>query len=66
MSLWLQDTQVFREGSAVPFDDAALRQALTHSEVHIRVDLGEGEAEATAWGCDLTPEYVRINAEYTT
>jgi len=30
------------------------------------LDLGLGEASATAWGCDLTEEYVRINAEYTT
>ena len=48
------------------FDADALRQALAASEVHLRVDLGMGESTATAWGCDLTPEYVRINSEYTT
>lgn len=35
-------------------------------EIKIEVDLAAGEAEATAWGCDLTPEYVRINSRYTT
>jgi glutamate N-acetyltransferase/amino-acid N-acetyltransferase len=35
-------------------------------EVKIRVELGLGSASATAWGCDLTSEYVRINGEYTT
>jgi glutamate N-acetyltransferase / amino-acid N-acetyltransferase len=35
-------------------------------EVVIAADLGTGAATATAWGCDLTEEYVKINAEYTT
>jgi len=34
--------------------------------VDIIVDLGLGQSSATAWGCDLTYDYVRINAEYTT
>ena len=66
LSLWMQDVEVFREGSPVAFDAAALSRALAHSEVRLRIDLGLGEGSATAWGCDLTPEYVRINAEYTT
>ncbi|HEY7294127.1 MAG TPA: bifunctional ornithine acetyltransferase/N-acetylglutamate synthase, partial [Dehalococcoidia bacterium] len=40
--------------------------ALKGPEVVIAVHLGAGDATATAWGCDLTEEYVRINAEYTT
>jgi glutamate N-acetyltransferase/amino-acid N-acetyltransferase len=35
-------------------------------EVTLRVDLGLGAHTATAWGCDLTAEYVRINGDYTT
>ncbi len=62
----IQDVEVFRGGAPVVFDEPALSLALAHSEVHVRVDLGLGDATATAWGCDLTPEYVRINAEYTT
>jgi glutamate N-acetyltransferase/amino-acid N-acetyltransferase len=65
-ALWIQDVEVCRDGAPVPFDAGALSQALGHAEVRIRLDLGLGDATATAWGCDLTPEYVRINAEYTT
>ncbi len=43
-----------------------LRAYLQGDEVRITVDLRMGEARATAWGCDLSPDYVRINGEYTT
>ena len=66
LALSIQEVEVYRDGAPLPFDEDALRQALAHSEVRIRVELGAGEATATAWGCDLTPEYVRINSEYTT
>jgi glutamate N-acetyltransferase/amino-acid N-acetyltransferase len=36
------------------------------AEISIQIDLGLGVASATAWGCDLTEDYVRINAQYTT
>ena len=65
-SLWLQDTEVFSRGSAVAFDQAAASAALAVEEVAIRLDLGLGNATATAYTCDLTPDYVRINSEYTT
>jgi glutamate N-acetyltransferase/amino-acid N-acetyltransferase len=46
---------------------ARARQLLKSNQVTIEVDLGTGgNAEATAWGCDLTYDYVKINAEYTT
>ena len=64
--LYLQGVRVFAGGLPEPFDEAALRQALAAGEVTIRVDLGLGSGAATAWGCDLTRDYVRINAEYTT
>jgi glutamate N-acetyltransferase/amino-acid N-acetyltransferase len=64
--LYLQGVRVFAGGLPEPFDEAALREALAAPEVNIRLDLGLGPGAATAWGCDLTPEYVRINAEYTT
>ena len=66
LALSIQEVEVYRDGAPLPFDAAALAEALAHSEVHFRIDLGAGEATATAWGCDLTPEYVRINSEYTT
>ncbi|HVL87186.1 MAG TPA: bifunctional ornithine acetyltransferase/N-acetylglutamate synthase [Candidatus Thermoplasmatota archaeon] len=43
-----------------------LRQILASEHVQIRADLHDGDAQATAWGCDLTYDYVKINAHYTT
>lgn len=65
-SLWLQETEVFIRGAAVEFDEAALRAMLAVEHVSMRLDLGLGAASATAYTCDLTPDYVRINSEYTT
>jgi glutamate N-acetyltransferase / amino-acid N-acetyltransferase len=45
---------------------AALANYMRGNEVRIHVSLGRGEAAGTAWGCDLTDGYVRINADYTT
>lgn len=56
----------YTRGGGVPVTDADGRAALAGPEVTISADLGAGEASAIAWGCDLTEEYVRINAEYTT
>ena len=48
----------------MPYDE--IKRALDGTSVVIRVDLGLGDCAATAWGCDLTEEYVRINGSYTT
>lgn len=53
-------------GSHIPFDVAQLEDILTEDEIFIYVDLGQGQAKATAWGCDLTYDYVKINADYHT
>ena len=45
---------------------ARISDYLQASEIEIRVRLGQGSAEETVWGCDLTEGYVKINAEYTT
>jgi glutamate N-acetyltransferase/amino-acid N-acetyltransferase len=46
------------------FDEPALRKELAGDPVQIRIDLGQGEAGATAYGCDLTHGYVDENAAY--
>ncbi len=51
--------------SPVPVDTAALRRQLRGPEVKVEVALGAGTASATAWGCDLSYDYVKINADYT-
>ncbi len=61
----LQGTPVY-QGLPLAFDVAALSRAMRSPDVLIEVDLAAGEAEGEAWGCDLTADYVRINALYTT
>ena len=56
--------QVFDKGTPIVFDEELAKKILAASEVTIFVDMHEGEAEATAWGCDLTYDYVKINADY--
>jgi glutamate N-acetyltransferase/amino-acid N-acetyltransferase len=65
-SVWIGDHCAFERGVATALDYAEISRAMDRPEVHIRVDLGLGDAKATAWGCDLTTDYVRINGEYTT
>jgi glutamate N-acetyltransferase / amino-acid N-acetyltransferase len=50
----------------VEHEEAEANAALASGEVRIAARLGEGDASATAWGCDLTYEYVRINGSYRT
>ena len=60
----LQGVAVY-DGGPVDFDRAALRAKLREPEVAIAVDVRAGTHEATAWGCDLSYDYVKINADYT-
>jgi len=62
----VQGIPLMRAGLPLPFDKKEASAALRKEEVFILVDLHQGAASATAWGCDLTEEYVKFNAEYTT
>lgn len=55
---------VFDRGVPVDFDEDEALKILKEDEVTVFVDMHEGEYEATAWGCDLTYDYVKINADY--
>jgi glutamate N-acetyltransferase/amino-acid N-acetyltransferase len=61
----VQGTVVYR-GQPLEFDATALSQAMRSPDVLIEVDLAAGSAEGEAWGCDLSADYVKINALYTT
>lgn len=61
---WIGAHQVVVGGRRGIFDDAVVRHELLGDEVEIRVALGLGECEATAWGCDLSHGYVDENAAY--
>ncbi|HBV88506.1 MAG TPA: ornithine acetyltransferase [Desulfosporosinus sp.] len=62
----LGDLIVAQAGRGVAFSEDRAKEILGHKEVHIRLNLHNGEEQATAWGCDLTHEYVTINGSYRT
>jgi glutamate N-acetyltransferase / amino-acid N-acetyltransferase len=66
VDLWFGPIKVFSEGEPVPHEEAEANAALAGGEVRITARLSEGEASASAWGCDLSYEYVRINGSYRT
>lgn len=55
---------VCRNGSGIEFSEEEAAVVLSADEIYIRVRLNQGEAEAKAWGCDLTYDYVKINGDY--
>ena len=64
VELFFGPVKVFGGGAPVAHDPAQANAALSGDEVVIAARLSEGEASATAWGCDLTYEYVKINGSY--
>ena len=56
--------QVIENGAAVAYDEEEATKVLSEKEVTVIADMKQGEAQATAWGCDLTFDYVKINADY--
>ena len=56
--------QVFDRGTPLDFDEEAAERIMKEDEVIVFADMHEGDGEATAWGCDLTYDYVKINADY--
>lgn len=55
---------VFDKGTPVEFDEEEAKKILAEDAVTVFIDMNEGTSEATAWGCDLTYDYVKINADY--
>ena len=67
LGLYINEICVMDEGMPIAFfKDAAIASMRDVPEVKIRAGLGLGEHRATAWGCDLSEEYVRFNSQYTT
>ena len=65
-SVRIADVAVFAQGSPRTVDGDAVRRVFEQRDITIGVDLGVGSETAHAWGTDLSAEYVRINADYTT
>ena len=57
---------VCKNGAGIPFSEEVAKEVLLQKEIEILVGLNDGEASATAWGCDLTYDYVKINGDYRT
>ncbi|WP_304509717.1 bifunctional glutamate N-acetyltransferase/amino-acid acetyltransferase ArgJ [Anaerotignum sp.] len=55
---------VCENGAGVIFDEEAAKNILLEEEIHIQVEMNQGSGMATAWGCDLTYDYVKINGDY--
>ena len=70
ISVWFKsakgEIQVCENGAGVPFSEEKAKEILLESEIEIKLSLGDGPYSATAWGCDLTYDYVKINGDYRT
>ena len=64
--LYIGDVCLVNEGGPAPFDKTKVVEILKKNEVPINLNLNLGTASATAWGCDMSEEYVVINSQYTT
>ncbi len=60
------EISVCQNGSGIDFSEELAKDILLEDEIVIHIALGDGEAAATAWGCDLTYDYVKINGDYRT
>ena len=58
--------KVCENGAGIPFSEEKAKEILLESEITLDVDMKQGEYSATAWGCDLTYDYVKINGDYRT
>ena len=58
--------EVCKDGAGVPFSEEIAKEILLEDEIEILVSLNSGDASATAYGCDLTYDYVKINGDYRT
>ena len=57
---------VCQNGAGIDFSEEKAKEILLEKEIEIIVSVGDGNGEATAWGCDLTYDYVKINGDYRT
>ena len=58
--------QVAKNGMGTDFDKSVAKEILDHTYVNVYIDLNDGIKSATAWGCDLSYDYIKINGCYST
>jgi glutamate N-acetyltransferase/amino-acid N-acetyltransferase len=66
IDLSIGNVDILESGKPLPFNESSVVRALDQNEVPIHINLNMGKGVATAWGCDLSEEYVGINSEYMT
>ena len=66
VALHINDVCIMEGGRPIPYFKDAVALSMSGTDVSLRLDLGLGDARATAWGCDLSEEYVTFNSAYTT
>ncbi len=75
LSLWIGSYQLIQQGDLLEFDPKVISDYmrkqragtyLKNDSISIRLEIGNGQGAAICWGCDLSDQYVRINADYTT
>ncbi|MGD0152958.1 MAG: bifunctional glutamate N-acetyltransferase/amino-acid acetyltransferase ArgJ [Thermacetogeniaceae bacterium] len=66
VTIWIGDLKMADGGTGLGFDEERAKEILEGREIEISLDLHQGDAEGVAWGCDLSYDYVRINANYRT
>jgi len=66
VDIYLGDEQVAQNGCSIEFSEERALDVLNNDTVRIILDFNAGDSNATAWGCDLTYDYVRINGDYRT
>ena len=60
------EISVCKDGAGVPFSEELAKIVLSEAEIEVLIALNDGNENATAWGCDLTYDYVKINGDYRT
>jgi glutamate N-acetyltransferase/amino-acid N-acetyltransferase len=66
VSFYINDVAIMENGQPIAFHKEAIIAIMQNQEIHLTIRLGIGDASATAWGCELTEEYVNFNSAYTT
>jgi len=66
VDILIEDIPVMIGSTPITFDAETMRNKLKNKDIHININMHQGNKSGTAWGCDLTYDYVKINALYTT
>lgn len=64
--IYIGGLQVCADGSALPFDEDKAKSILAQKEIHVTIDLGDGDVDDHIWTCDFSYDYIKINGSYRT